>query len=227
MNSDTKTSMFEYYNERAKEYEELYILGAGPASIPDPEAYKAEVNILAGIAGEFCHGSVIDIACGTGFWLPYYASQCSHITLLDQSPKMLFECERKITSLDIRDKCTSLEGDFLEYQFDSSKFDFALVGFFISHLNKEEERAFFEKLRTILKTDGKFLIFDSTWNEERAKTREKQGKHQRKLNDGRTFDIYKRYFDESVIKLMAKKHRLCLSLEYMGRVFVAALGEFK
>ncbi len=50
MNYDTKASMFEYYNERAGEYDEIYTLGTGPSSIPDPQAYKAETGILAAIA---------------------------------------------------------------------------------------------------------------------------------------------------------------------------------
>jgi demethylmenaquinone methyltransferase/2-methoxy-6-polyprenyl-1,4-benzoquinol methylase len=223
---EIKASMFMYYNERAEEYEDIYIQGAGPASIADPQAYKTEVSILENIVKKFCHGKIIDIACGTGFWLPNYAFQCSHITLIDQSSKMISECESKINSLGINDKCTLLKDDFLEYQFGTSKFDFALIGFFLSHLNKEQERAFFEKLRTILKPSGNFLIFDSTWNTERAKTRAKQGKHQRKLNDGRTYDIYKRYFDESDIKIMAKEHQLSLTIEHLGKVFVAVLGKF-
>ena len=98
MSSDIKASMSEYYNERAEEYEEVYTLGKGPASIPDPEAYKAEVNILAEIVRKLCYGRIIDIGCGTGFWLPYYFSQSSHITLIDQSAQMLSECKKKIAS---------------------------------------------------------------------------------------------------------------------------------
>ncbi len=227
VNSDIKASMFEYYNERAKEYEELYTLGKGPASIPDPEAYKREVNILAGIAGEFCYGSVIDIACGTGFWLPYYVRQCSQVTLIDQSAKMLSVCKEKVSSLEVQDKCNLVCDDFLAHQFNVANFDCALMGFFISHLSQKEEQEFFEKLKSILKPSGKFLIFDSTWNEERARTREKQGKHQRKLNNGRAFDIYKRYFEKDDIIRMGKQYRLTLSLGHVGRIFIAATGKLK
>ena len=225
MDFHVKKSMFEYYDERAEEYEELYTLGAGPASIPDPEAYKEEVRILAGIAKKFCHGKVIDIACGTGFWLPNYIDKCSSVTLIDQSRKMLSACERKVVSLRAQDKCNIVCDDFLSHPFDITNFDCAIIGFFVSHLTEKQEQEFFEKLKSILKTGGRFIIFDSAWNKERAKTREKQGQHQRKLNDGRCFDIYKRYFEKNDIIEMQKRYKIALSLEHIGRVFIAISGE--
>ncbi len=75
----------QYYDGRANEYDELYE-GKGPA-FPDPEAYKDDVKRIREIAHDFGRGHLIDIACGTGFWLPYYASNCAEITLVDQSER--------------------------------------------------------------------------------------------------------------------------------------------
>jgi ubiquinone/menaquinone biosynthesis C-methylase UbiE len=226
MTSNFKKKMFEYYDARAEEYEELY-KGKGPASIPDTDAYKRESHILVKIVERFGAGKIIDIACGTGFWLPYYAHKCCDITLFDQSKRMLAECRKKVEMLNIQNKCMLLCGDFLTHQFANDDYDRAIIGFFISHLTEEEEKKFFCVLKKILKPKGRFLFFDSTWNEERAKTREKEGKHRRSLNDGREYDIYKRYFEVSDIKPLAEKHGLVLTIEHVGRVFIAALGQFR
>ena len=84
MDSDLRQRMLTYYDERAPEYEEAYTLGGtGTASIPDPEIFKAETRALAGIVGRFAHGRLMDLACGTAYWLPHYAPNCSRMTLFD------------------------------------------------------------------------------------------------------------------------------------------------
>ena len=84
MDSDLRQRMLTYYDERAPEYEEAYTLGGtGTASIPDPEIFKAEARALAGIVGRFAHGRLMDLACGTAYWLPHYAPNCSRMTLFD------------------------------------------------------------------------------------------------------------------------------------------------
>jgi len=60
--------MMSYYDERAREYDEIY-LGKGPASIPDPIAYKNEVTKISRIVSTFGRGHLIDVGCGTGFCL--------------------------------------------------------------------------------------------------------------------------------------------------------------
>jgi ubiquinone/menaquinone biosynthesis C-methylase UbiE len=77
--------MLQYYDERASEYEEAYVRGTGTASIPDPEVFKREASLLPDVVTRFAHGRILDLACGTGHWLPHYAGRCSSITLLDQS----------------------------------------------------------------------------------------------------------------------------------------------
>ena len=86
MNPDLRESTFRYYDERAPEYDEIYTLGKGSTSISDPSAYIGEVGILSGLVARFCQGRLLDLPCGTGFWLPHYAARCVSTTMLDQSP---------------------------------------------------------------------------------------------------------------------------------------------
>lgn len=177
MNRELQTSIFNYYNARADEYEEIYTLGKlgkGPTSVSDPAVYNAEATALSQLVSRFCHGKHIDIACGTGFWLPFYAQNCTKITLFDQSRQMLSMCQRKIRSLGIENKCRLLCEDFFQYRFEPMAFDSALAGFFLSHLTPELEGRFFEILKTILKPGSKLLIIDSIWSTERAKRQKKK-----------------------------------------------------
>jgi hypothetical protein len=45
--------MLQYYDERATEYEEAYVLGTGTSSIPNPEVFRAEATILEQWAGKY------------------------------------------------------------------------------------------------------------------------------------------------------------------------------
>src|SRR4029453_6476731 len=117
MDPDLRHSTLRYYDERASEYEEAYVLGTGTASIPDPEVFRREASILTGLVERFGRRRLIDLACGTGYWLPYYAGHCSSITLIDQAPRMLEECRKKIASLDAPDRITIVQDDVLEHPF--------------------------------------------------------------------------------------------------------------
>ncbi len=109
--SKFQKQLFSYYNVRAEEYDEIYE-GKGPA-IPDSDAYKKDVAEIVKIISNFSKGHLIDIGCGTGFWLSYYAPHCSKFTLLDQSARMLIECKKRINKLKLKDKCKIVRGDFL------------------------------------------------------------------------------------------------------------------
>jgi ubiquinone/menaquinone biosynthesis C-methylase UbiE len=223
MSENLRNSMFEYYGQRAPEFDDFY-LGGGPASISDPQAYRDEVEILASIVKRMCAGNVLDIACGTAFWLPHYAGCCSHITLFDQSTEMLAAAKARATSVGVADHTTVLSGDALTHDFGQAQFDTAVVAFLISHFTTEQEAHFFKSLRQSLKPGARVVILDSVWNDARAQTREKEGPQERTLADGRQFEVYKKYFDEAGLSSMASVHDIDLRIEHFGNVFFAAVA---
>ena len=214
-----------YYDERAREYDEIYS-GKGLVNI-DSEFYLEDVNNIGKIIKKIGNGSLIDIGCGTGFWLPYYARNCSTITLLDQSRKMLLECRKRVVKLKIENKCHIITADFFAKRIKKAIYDCVLIGFFVSHLSFKQEPHFFQKLRLILKPRASIMVVDSAWTRPRMKNRKKEGQQARILNDGRKFTIYKRYFNQRDIEKIFKRYGFKLNYFYLGNVWLAAIGEKK
>lgn len=226
MDAELRRSMFQYYEQRAPDYEEAYLLGTGTASIPDPGIFRSEAQSLGDIVARSAAGRVIDVACGTGFWLPLYGPSATAITLIDQSQRMLAECRKKVASLRIEDRAAVVQADVLEYSFDEESFDFALIGFLLSHLTDLQERVLFDLLRRCLSPSGRFVILDSAWSPERSRFNAKEERQERRLSDGSTFDIYKRYFDSEDIRRW-DSYGLHTSVEHFGKAFVAVSGSFR
>jgi hypothetical protein len=139
---------------------------------------------------------------------------------------MLAECRKKTLALGISDRCSIIRGDFFENRPSLGRFDSALIGFFLSHLTEEQEPMVFSALKRMLGASGRFLILDSAWSPERARVNAKIERQRRKLNDGATFEIYKRYYDQEDVERWTGKYGLTTSIEHFGVAFMALSGSF-
>lgn len=209
-----------YYDERAPEYDDIY-LGRAPG-MPEPEAYTRDMRAITTLCANFGSGHLIDIGCGKGYWFQYYARNCSQVTLIDQSRRMLVECRKRVsgqlTAVDVH----FIKGDFFDMRFLTRIFDSSLVAFVIGHMTEDNVDFFFKKLAGILKPGSELLWIDGAWSSVREKYRKKDGLQTRTLSNGRSFTIYKRYFDEKDVDATIGKYSLALRSLYMGDVFFAA-----
>jgi ubiquinone/menaquinone biosynthesis C-methylase UbiE len=225
-NTSPNKELFQYYNERAPEYEDFY-RGKFLAKVPDPTIYQTDTKSIKKLLPGYVSGKCIDIACGTGFWLPVYEKKCSGITLIDQSEGVLAECAKKIAKLGIENKTNVIRGDIFSTAFLQHEYDSAVIGFLISHLRETELRNLFKILKTVLKDKGEFVIIDSVWSKDIiAMGRDKAGIKKRSLKDGHEYEIYKMYFSQSDLQYLAKKHEFKLDIIYWGKVFFLAEGKY-
>lgn len=220
MKSHQQQELMEYYDERAPEYDEIYL--GRPPGIPEPQAYREDVEAIKAICISFGCGHLIDIGCGTGYWLPYYGKNCAEITLVDQSRRMLAECQKRVKELNTGVDVHFVKGNFFDVRFFSKVYDTAVIAFLVSHLKEESEGVFWKKLKGILKPKAEMLWIDGSWSQTRKKHRAKEGSQKRTLNDGRSFTILKKYYNEKDIQAVAKKCSFTLRSLYVGDVFFAA-----
>jgi SAM-dependent methyltransferase len=218
--------LFQYYNERAPEYEAFYY-GRFPAARSEPDIYIKDRQPIQSLVSRYISGKCVDIACGTGFWLPYYYKNCSTVTLIDQSTNMLAECRKMIERLGIEERTNVVPGDIFNHYLADGSYDSAIIGFLISHFGDDLLASFMKQLKKYLKPAGVFVIIDSNWGEvNQALRRDKAGMNERELFDGRKFSIYKRFFEKSDLQIMCETYSMDLEIEYWGRVFFMAVGRF-
>ena len=226
MESPDRQELFDYYDARAQEYEEFYD-GTTSRKIFAPALIREEVDNLKKLLHDYVKGRCIDIACGTGFWLPVYEKSCASITLIDQSENVLNECCRKIKDLKIEHKTKMFCGDIFSYPYAPQAYDSAVIAFLISHLTDDELDSLISGLKTLLAPDGRFVFMDNAWNQVIANIpREKTGIVTRTLKDGRQYRILKRYFEKQDFYSLADKHNLNREIIYWGNVFFMAIGYF-
>src|SRR6186997_2665379 len=80
LESDASTTMQSYYAARASEYDRVYLK---PERQPDLRQIEQWLpSVLAG-------ATVLEVACGTGYWTRFIAPVASAVVALDSSPETL------------------------------------------------------------------------------------------------------------------------------------------
>jgi ubiquinone/menaquinone biosynthesis C-methylase UbiE len=214
-----------YYEAGANEYDQAYV-GRGSAAIGGlADRYVRDVDQISRLLSGFGHGHLVDIACGTGFWLPFYAPNCRRITLLDQSTAALSKSRERVDGLGLHSRVEYLEGDVLDMPLPSSAYDCAVIGFLLSHFTEEHQATFFLRLKSVLKADAPLAVCDSLWSDVRQPYRKKESYESRTLSDGRSFNVYKKYFEASEFESMLRTQGFKVKDLYVGDLFIAATAE--
>jgi ubiquinone/menaquinone biosynthesis C-methylase UbiE len=167
----------EYYDKRAPEYDDWY-LGRGLFEPRDRAGWETELEQLFAVIQSLPPRRTLDVACGTGFLTRHLRGD---VVGLDQSPRMLAETHQQAPSV------TCVEGDALALPFVDKSFDRVFTGHFYGHLEPPERERFLGEARRVAR---ELVVVDAS----RAASDVDEQMSPRTLNDGSTWEVFKRYF---------------------------------
>ena len=122
-------SLNEYYSKRAKEYEQIY-------HRDDLVRQSEQAKIKNLLRNSFRNKSVLEIACGTGYWTKTVAQTAQSITAVDNSTEMLEVAKGKnIKAHFINDNAYTLNNV-------TDEFNAGLANFWFSHIPKDQINTF-------------------------------------------------------------------------------------
>lgn len=143
MNQDLST----YYNDRAREYDKVY-------EIPDEQEDLIKSAVL--FQNIFANKSVLEIACGTGYWTEKISKTANSIFATDINEIVIdIARTRKFNSnvvFQVADmNCLSID----------KKFDGLFGGFIWSHILLQDLDNFLLRLKDLLNENAKIAFIDS------------------------------------------------------------------
>jgi ubiquinone/menaquinone biosynthesis C-methylase UbiE len=212
-------SLEEYYRARAPEYEQIYY-----RDNPDRRAeLDAEAKLLAKLASG---KTVLELACGTGYWTRVMSQTAARITASDIAPEALAEAQKKEYGCEVM----FVQADMFDHSFGDSAFDLVALGFWFSHHPRQSYDQLFDVLTRPLKKGGLIWMIDNNPPAEGSgevsfQTDEYGNNYKhRYLSDGRPFLILKNYFSHKELEETLGSRFVIRSLIHSEYYWSAVLG---
>ncbi len=180
----------DYYAQRANEYDAIY---------RKPERQN-DIRLLAAHLTELLASrSVLEIACGTGFWTQFFAPGSTFVTATDYNDDVLRIAKQRLSCL--ANVCVK-QADAFALDGLGLDFDCGYAGFWWSHLEKAKIRPFLREFHSALRPGSRVIFTDNLYVEGSSTVvsgTDNDGNtfQFRKLADGRQYEILKNFPTES------------------------------
>jgi len=140
--------MTDYYQARASEYESVY---------DKPERQEELITLRAWLTLEARGRTVLEVACGTGYWTAVAASTAGAIVATDLNPGPLAIARSKYLGAHV----TIAQADAFALPDYGLAFDTGMAHFWWSHVSLANQRGFLEHFASKLRPRGKLLMIDN------------------------------------------------------------------
>ena len=197
VSTQTLQEMKTYYRERAHEYDEwFYRKGRFDRGAEANASWFAEANEVFAVLDDFhLNGEVLELAPGTGIWTERLVRTASSVTAVDASSEMIEINRAKVSS----NRVTYVQADLFSWR-PERVYDAVLFCFWISHVPLERLNGFLYSVAAMLRPGGKVFFVDGRRNSNGSAAHQQTPVQasqltKRSLNDGRTFEIIKNYYD--------------------------------
>lgn len=184
--------MQDYYAARAREYDNVYL---------KPERQSDLRAIESWLPPWFAGSSVLEVACGTGYWTQFLAPVASRILAVDAVQETLHIAATRV----FKGKVDFMVGDAYALPRIEPKFDAAFAGFWYSHIPRTRVREFLLSLNASLKPGATVVLIDNRFVEGSsspicAKDSEGNSYQDRLLNNGVKHRVLKNFPSEAELR---------------------------
>lgn len=139
--------MQDYYAARAQEYERIYAKSERQGDLRRMESWLS--GVLAG-------RSVLELACGTGYWTQFYAPTARRVVGIDSAqPTLDIARARLPAGVELR------QGDAYRLPRFDAPFDAAFAGFWWSHVPRLRIAGFLQGLHAALQPGARIVFMDN------------------------------------------------------------------
>lgn len=188
--------MQDYYTARAPEYDRIYA---------KPERQDDLRQIERWLPPLFAGASVLEVACGTGYWTQFIAPVATQVTAVDAAPDTM----RIAQSREANRRVEFLEGDAyaLRSALGGRKFQRGFAGFWFSHIPKSRVREFLLGFKAALEPGAAVVLIDNLFVEgSSTPISETDGEgntyQTRPLADGTTHRLIKNFPSEQELRVV-------------------------
>ena len=212
----------EYYRARAAEYDQwFYRQGRYDRGAELNQLWHEEAALVRQALRAFNPaGSVLELACGTGIWTEQLALYADTILAVDAAAEMLEINRQKNAGKNI----DYAQANLFEWE-PPRKFDAIFFGFWLSHVPVEKFGSFWRTVGSALVDGGRVFFLDSLPSpDSRARNHEiadaAATRQVRYLNDGRKFEIIKRYYVPQDLTAQLEELGFDARIETTGEFFL-------
>jgi demethylmenaquinone methyltransferase/2-methoxy-6-polyprenyl-1,4-benzoquinol methylase len=212
-----------YYRARAGEYDETmrqlarYVsLGGSIVGRPDDDDGKEVAVLLEALDGMRPLDSVLELACGTGWWTQWLAEHAGHVTAVDAADEMLALNRERVNAGNVQ----YILADVFSWRPDQ-KFDLVFFAFWLSHVPHDRFAAFWQLVGDSLAANGRVFFIDELGTERTRgmETRLDGDAVLRQLEDGRQCRAVKVFYQPSELEAKLRTLGWNVDVRPAGRRF--------
>ena len=183
----------QFYAKSASNHDRIY----------DRPERQDDLAAMRGHVAEILRGhTVLELACGTGYWTRIIAEVADKVVATDINPEMIAMARLRQMPAD---KVELRVADAYDLPADIGDFTAVFIGFWWSHVKREEQEKFLAQLKARVGKDMFVVLLDDAYVEGSSDTvartdHEGNTYHIRTAPDGERYEIPKTYPSDSALR---------------------------
>ena len=192
--------MIEYYRLRAPEYEDIYL--------NEDNIRRAERNSITKTLKQTFKGlTVLEIACGTGYWTRILSTVAKKVVAIDMAPEMLEIARKKEYHCPVEFHLANA----YHLPFTPNSHDAGLANYWFSHVPKNKIDSFLKDFHQRLKPGGTVMMVDDVFRKgvggNFTEIEEDTNTYKlRTLKDGSKHRVLKNYYSKNELVAIFSNH---------------------